>query len=218
MEVGGALFTYQDSTVIVGGTFLENEAWSGGAIAASAGNLSGSSDIQVINSTFSENTSSFNGGAIYCSAANNMTVLNCTFYGNTADSIGHSLYNASSTSLVYNSILWGDDTGQLEGMPQLSADYCVIRGGFMHGSNIITDDPELGPLADNGGPTLTHAITSLSSAYSLPKDAGDTDWNGSPDIDQRGFQRASAGFRAIGSFEPEYVRTSIDATIWKVFD
>ena len=67
-------------------------------------------------------------------------------------------------------------------------------------------DPVLGQLADNGGPTLTHALLPASPAI----DAGDNslavDENGSPLVfDQRGegFDRIVDGTVDIGAFESE---------------
>jgi hypothetical protein len=56
-------------------------------------------------------------------------------------------------------------------------------------------DPKLGPLADNGGPTLTMALLSGSPAI----DAGDT--SAAPATDQRGFPRPAGLAADIGAFE-----------------
>jgi hypothetical protein len=56
-------------------------------------------------------------------------------------------------------------------------------------------DPKLGPLADNGGPTLTMALLPGSPAI----DAGDTD--AAPATDQRGFPRPAGAAVDIGAFE-----------------
>jgi hypothetical protein len=56
-------------------------------------------------------------------------------------------------------------------------------------------DPKLGPLANNGGPTLTMALLPSSPAI----DAGDTSL--SPATDQRGFPRPVGLVADIGAFE-----------------
>jgi hypothetical protein len=56
-------------------------------------------------------------------------------------------------------------------------------------------DPKLGPLADNGGPTLTMALLPGSPAI----DAGNTSL--APDTDQRGFPRPAGLAADIGAFE-----------------
>ena len=56
-------------------------------------------------------------------------------------------------------------------------------------------DPKLGPLADNGGPTLTMALLPGSPAI----DAGNTSL--APTTDQRGFPRPAGLAADIGAFE-----------------
>jgi hypothetical protein len=56
-------------------------------------------------------------------------------------------------------------------------------------------DPKLGPLADNGGPTLTMALLPGSPAI----DAGNTSL--APATDQRGFPRPAGLAADIGAFE-----------------
>ena len=58
----------------------------------------------------------------------------------------------------------------------------------------LTADPLLGPLQDNGGPTLTHALSSSSPAI----DSGDNTY--CPSTDQRGVER-SDGACDIGAYE-----------------
>lgn len=60
-------------------------------------------------------------------------------------------------------------------------------------------DPELGPLADNGGPTLTMALLPSSPAI----DAGDN--SAAQPTDQRGFPRVVGPTIDIGAYECCYV-------------
>ncbi len=71
-------------------------------------------------------------------------------------------------------------------------------GGFDE-TDILNVDPLLGPLADNGGPTMTMALLPGSPAI----DAGDN--TDAPDFDQRGpgFPRIVNGTINIGAFEVE---------------
>jgi len=64
-------------------------------------------------------------------------------------------------------------------------------------TDLLDVDPRLGPLQDNGGPTLTHALLEGSPAI----DAGDN--LEAPDYDQRGkgYPRIVGGRIDIGSFE-----------------
>lgn len=58
----------------------------------------------------------------------------------------------------------------------------------------LDDDPKLGPLADNGGGTNTHALTTGSPAI----DAADSEC---PEIDQRGVERPRGQACDMGAFE-----------------
>ena len=69
-----------------------------------------------------------------------------------------------------------------------------IDGDGSGGAGFTTTDPLLGPLADNGGPTQTFALTATSPAI----DAGGT--NCQP-TDQRGVTRPQGTASDIGSFE-----------------
>jgi hypothetical protein len=64
-------------------------------------------------------------------------------------------------------------------------------------SDLLEVDPKLGPLQNNGGTTLTHALLPGSPAIN----AGDNNW--APKWDQRGtgFPRIVNGTIDIGSFE-----------------
>ncbi len=63
----------------------------------------------------------------------------------------------------------------------------------------------LGPLADNGGPTMTHALLAGSSAIN----AGDPDAvageDGVPEFDQRGLPRVAVNGIDIGAVELQFL-------------
>ena len=75
----------------------------------------------------------------------------------------------------------------------LSNDY--TGASPLPGGTDLTADPQLGALANNGGPTQTMAITSSSPAFN----AGDN--SGAPATDQRGYNRIVGGTIDIGAFE-----------------
>ena len=65
-------------------------------------------------------------------------------------------------------------------------------------------DPELGPLADNGGPTLTHALLPGSPAINAGDNSLAVDADGNPLLtDQRGdgFDRIQSGTVDLGATE-----------------
>jgi hypothetical protein len=65
------------------------------------------------------------------------------------------------------------------------------------GSDLIVGDALLGPLADNGGPTLTHALLSGSPALDAADPAA------CPATDQRGVARPQGAGCDVGAFELE---------------
>ena len=75
------------------------------------------------------------------------------------------------------------------------------------GNNVQDDNPLLAPLADNGGPTLTHALLLDSAAINAGSNALAVDQEGIPfATDQRGsgFDRIQVGTVDIGAFESTF--------------
>ena len=70
--------------------------------------------------------------------------------------------------------------------------------------NIIGTDPQLGALANNGGPTQTH----LPAATSPVINAGDPAFVPPPATDQRGFARVIGGRVDMGAVNPTAGRSS----------
>ena len=79
--------------------------------------------------------------------------------------------------------------------------------GDLVGSTNLLLNPKLGPLADNGGPTLTMALLPGSPAI----DAGSA--VGSPPTDQRGVLRPQGPGVDIGAFEYRYLPVFTGATM-----
>jgi hypothetical protein len=72
----------------------------------------------------------------------------------------------------------------------------------------ITDDPHLGPLQDNGGPTLTHALLQDSPAI----DAGNNVADLADDQRGDGFARVSGASADIGAYETQTVEDRLFAS------
>ena len=184
-------------------TFTNNSTdYAGGGIYNSAGNL------QVSNSTFSGNSASGNGGGIYTEydrAA--VRITNCTFSGNSAGSGGGIYCQGDTTVTVGNTLLKRGATGE----NIYNAAHFVSRGhnlsndagGGDNGTgpggllnqpgDIRNTNPQIAPLADNGGPTKTMALLPNSPAINAGNDAI------APPRDQRGYLRN--GTSDIGAFE-----------------
>jgi hypothetical protein len=128
---------------------------------------------------------------------------------------GGGVANAGGTLHALNTLV-GDNTAasasDLSG-PLASLGHNLIgnsSGGSGYTATDLLDmDPLLGPLHNNGGPTLTHALLSGSPAI----DAGDN--TGATDFDQRGpgFARIVNGVIDIGAFE---VQAAAQATHYSV--
>ena len=180
---GGAMYCDgsggESSPVLDGVTFSGNTTDNdiGGAIEAY-----GNSNPVLTNVTFSANGSNLApngvvtwntlyGGAIAIRLGASPVLNNVTFSGNSAVN-GGAIYNGGSTLLVSNTIFWGDSaTGagpeiyQPSGTTTINSS--VIQGGCPSGITcfgVITADPMLGPLQDNGGPTQTLMLMAGSSA------------------------------------------------------
>jgi len=151
---------------------------------------------ELTNCTFSDNKA-YNGGGIY-NEGQAAKIINCTFFGNDAD-VGSGLYVYDGTPEVKNCIFWNDGGGNeiVENGAVAVVTRSVVRDGFPTGSSIITEDPELGPLADNGGLTQTHALPAGSSAIDKGTSAG------APSTDQRGISRPQGSGYDIGAYEFE---------------
>ncbi len=217
---GGGIYTNSSAT-ITSSTFSSNSATEkGGGISGSRINMSGSALFEntagvaggamyigssnVANSTLSGNTASEFGGGIY--AVGNNTIDYSTIVANSAGTDGGGIYVKSGTTdisgtIVANSSMGGDlgGVGTVDGLLNLIGDGSRIDD-FRLRDSMIEGDPRLGPLADNGGPTLTYALLPVSPAFN----AGLLELGSNPDPnDQRGdgFSRVSFGRMDIGAYE-----------------
>lgn len=140
-----------------------------GGTADDGGAISNQGSLTMVNSTVSgNNAETGNGGGIH--NAGTMTLINATVASNSAAGGGGGISN-TGTSTLQNTIIadneGANNCGRFSGT--VNAEYTLIQGGLacVNGTNIgnLAGDPELGPLADNGGLTLTHAITANSKAF-----------------------------------------------------
>jgi hypothetical protein len=202
---------------------------SGGAVNITHSTISGNSaggsgggfvtnyaTVTLADSTVTGNYAAGGGGGFYVRAA--LTVNNSTISGNTANGFGRGFWLAKFDGTLTNSIVANntngggnefDATGQ--GVPNnVTANNTLIEGSysvsgtFSGASNILGQDPKLGPLTNNGGPTQTLALLPGSPAI----DTGD---NSTCEIaDQRGVTRpdgkpGSGGICDMGAFEVDTI-------------
>lgn len=215
---GGAMFNNgkqgHSSPVLDRAGFSGNSATYGGALyndATSAGTARGG----ISNATFHGNNASNGGGAIYnyvsSSGDGRMLLSHVTFSGNGAGR-GGAIFNYGSTSNPEKSgetlqgvILWGN-TANIEG-PQVHNQNAepvlrdsIVEGGCPAGTQctgVLTANPALGALADNGGFSRTMLPNTGSSAIDAASNAS------CPVHDQRGVPRAQGTQCDIGAVEVE---------------
>ena len=181
---GGGIFLTETASLLVTNSTISGNAavnGSGGGIFAHF------STVDIINSTISGNSAAYGGGCSNFSET--LTVTNSTISGNSATERGGGIYrsggavNARNTIIAQNTAPAGPDFfGALT-----TQGYNVI--GNTSGMAVVgnaTDqlnaNPVLGPLQDNGGPTMTHALLSGSPAIERGHSSGSI-------TDQRGLAR-----------------------------
>jgi hypothetical protein len=207
---GGAVWN-RGTLVISNSTFAQNSltAAAGGAGgnggAALGGALFNTGLAVVVNSTFCANTATGGAGGAgghagydvggICDASGGLTLINCTIASNQAAFVGG--LDAAGSVLI-NTLLATNSPGAnaagaiTDAGHNLSSDASCA---FTNPTSLNRTDPMLGPLADNGGPTLTMALLPGSPAI----DAGGP--LSAPPADQRGFARPYGLAPDIGAYE-----------------
>ena len=155
-----------------------------GGLGIGGGILNGLEDarLTLVNSTVSGNTASFDGAGVWNSGT--MTVTNSTVSGNSTTRSGvGGIYNSGMTVVVNSTVSGSNRGGEIGNSGTMTVKNSLVQGGCSDGVilnlastgyNIespgdtcgfdqSTDQPNvsalqlnLGPLADNGGPTMTH--------------------------------------------------------------
>jgi len=133
----------------------------------------GSYLLSLQNVTFSGNSAASGGGLYDDGTAGALT--NATLADNSASSGGGGIYIAGSVMTVTNSILVaGSQGGNCGGAPPATGGHNISSDdtcGLSGLGDLNSVDPLLGPLADNLGPTRTHALLAGSPAIDGGDDA-----------------------------------------------
>jgi hypothetical protein len=217
-SIGGSGI-YNGGTLTVTGSTFSNNTTTGGN--GGGGIFNGGGTMTVADTTFSGNsaTSTSNGGGINNQGSASLT--NVTLSGNTADGFGGGIANYTDLA-VTNSTLTGNVGSGIAGfvgtvtlqnsliVAPTGSTTCALanqandRGGnlesgtgctFFNPSSQSNADPLLGPLADNGGPTLTHLPAPGSPALGLGSARN------CPAVDQRGVPRPAGAACTSGAVE-----------------
>ena len=174
-DFGGAIFT-QSHLTIIDSTIADNAL--SGAIFMSGG------IGKFLNSTISGNASTLAGAGISFTGFSSGTIVNCTIVGNRSDFLGTSgtkgggiakgsvnFVELRNTIVAGNSRNAGAIPDDILGTVSTASTSNLIgiggSGGITDGVNnnqVGVEDPRLGALADNGGPTKTHRLLPGSPA------------------------------------------------------
>lgn len=126
------------------------------------GILADYASVEISNSTISGNTSSREGGGLHLRNGSTAEINNSTFSENFG-STGGAIFLSNSSASIKNTVL-ANSTGGGDCSPTLTSDTASIIEDGTCANLARSIDPRLGPLADNGGPTLTHALRPTSPA------------------------------------------------------
>ena len=194
---GGALLNAAGTMTVTGDTFTGNTGPGGGAIDNDA-------TLNIANSTFTGNTGGSNGGGAIDNFGTT-TITQATFSGNSSP-FGANILNYTgftlklSMSIVANGQGGGPNCGGAQPVTDLG--YNIDTGsscGFSTASHSMSNtQPQLGPLASNGGQTQTMALPSGSPAVNAIPSAT-SGCTGS--TDQRGTTRPQGTGCDIGAYE-----------------
>jgi beta-glucanase (GH16 family) len=205
---GGGVYGFFNTTVTIErSTIYSNTANDVGGGIRSLGNFT------IRNSTISGNSSTGWQGGAFFHTDGVMNIINSTIANNRApaDTTGGGFvgtFTASNATLtLVNTILTGNSGTQCFYAPWgagtvtlTSLGHNLVADGSCgipapNGSDLIGVDAKLGPLADNGGPTLTHALQNSSPARNAAAVGS------CPANDQRNITRPQGAGCDIGAYE-----------------
>ncbi|OQX25343.1 MAG: hypothetical protein BWK80_16065 [Desulfobacteraceae bacterium IS3] len=160
-------FSIQGGAVLNEGTLTISCCTLTGNAAVSGGAVFNAGKLTMTNSTLSGNAASDAGGALYNEG--NAALLFCTIAKNTAENGGGIFSSEKGMTEIKNTLITDNcrDTPPACPYPDIAGEirsqgHNLIRaaadGNAYTETDIPDQDPLLVPLADNGGPTPTHAI------------------------------------------------------------
>ena len=170
----------------LGTAIFSNSTISGNSASSSGGGIANDSTVSIRNSTVTNNIAPANQGSGIASGGQSSTITRLTssiVSGNTNTDID---FTGTTNSFISNG-------HNLTGSGNATS-------AFNQSTDIIDTNPGLGSLADNGGPTFTHAILEGSPAI----DAGSNPDNLTTDQRGEGFPRTKGTATDIGAFESDF--------------
>ncbi len=181
MSKGGGPLTIRDSTI------------SGNTAHFAGGFYSLNENTTVERSTISGNKATAGSGGGFFHIGMALMLRDSTVAANTATTVAGGIYSASAPDPVLTNTLVADNAAPTGpdlyggGGDVFSASFSLIEDSsdvtvntLVPNSNILGTDPKLGPLANNGGPTLTHALRAGSAALDKGSTSASADQRGAP--------------------------------------
>lgn len=211
-RVGGGIFN-EGTLALTSSTLFGNVAT--GASPVFGGGIANTGTLTILHSTLSGNRATVSegissGGGLANTAVGTLTVASSTISGNLAlagkEAASAGGLAAGGTVHLRNTIVAGNTGGSQPDLVGLlaSSSHNLIGnssgGSGFQGRDVLNVNALLGPLASNGGPTLTHALLPGSPALDQGHPKSDTGG-----FDQRGvgFARVVGGRIDIGAFESQ---------------
>jgi hypothetical protein len=202
---GNRAGTFSGGIHNVGTLEVNNSTISGNKAGTFSGGIHNVGTLTVNSSTISGNSAGTDNGGIGNASAGTLTVNNSTISGNSANNNGGGIGNGS-TATLNNTIVANNEGGNCAGLP-VTDDGGNLEWPGNDCGFALSADPLLGPLADNGGPTQTHALQPDSPAIDAAVECPP------PATDQRGVSRPQGDACDIGSFELEKLDTEAPKVI-----
>jgi len=203
---GGGVFSFFNTT-----TTIKRSTISGNVATDVGGGMRSLGNAEIVNSTISGNESlAWYGSAIFVTdgvvnMTNSTVADNVSPAGAPADLFVGTFGDSSATLTLTNTLVAGAQANCFiayfgGGTVTLAVDHNnVFTNATCNpgASDLVVPDAGIEALADNGGPTLTHALLAGSPAIDTADDLA------CPTTDQRGVSRPQAAACDVGSFELE---------------
>ena len=198
---GGGIGSIFSDLTVTNSTLSGNSAGDGGGIAF----YGSANDLSITHSTITGNEAQY-GGGVFIGGYNGVAVIDHNILDGNVASGGQQPEATEPTIDDVGAAIF-ISTRVIPGVAPQVLDSVTLTNNLVNGSiagvvvdgggNLFDLPANLGPLADNGGPTLTHNLLAGSAAL----DAGSTAFAGDPTTDQRGLPRVSNARIDIGAVE-----------------
>lgn len=211
---GGGIYAQNQATTTVSGSTISGNTATGEGDGGAL-NIQNQAVFAATNTTISGNAAANRGGVAYAQNQPTIRLANSTAARNSAGAAGGGFFDNTSPPdptppfFIFASTIVAENTvaGTTQNCVSNHPGVFASQGHNLEDANscefgapgdIPNANPALGPLADNGGPTQTHALEAGSAAI----DAGPSDCP-PPGTDQRGVERPQGPACDIGAFEVE---------------